>query len=164
MRPSSFDFLSQSIPIYPQNDLSVHPVGKAYNKIVAPFQKSINGRAIAKFFVGDKIFIYRMWFKHNKTVVEINNKGNKLSVLCKDRPIRILDLCSVGYYKVNYQRLIVMAEERFNLFHYCKQSPSKREENAEQYHRMSDSYTRARVHSQRRETDPYPWLALDDPC
>ena len=87
MRPSSFNFLSQSIPIYPQNDLTVCPGGKAYNKIVAPFQKSINGRAIAKFFAGDKIFIYRMWFKHNKTVVEINNKGNKLSVLCKDRPI-----------------------------------------------------------------------------
>ena len=79
-----------------------------------------------------------MWFKHNKTVVEFNNKGNKLSELHKDRPIGILDLCSIGYYKVNYQRLIAMAEEWFNLFHYCKQTPSKRDENAEQYHTMSD--------------------------
>ena len=33
-RTSSFDFLSRSIPIYPQNDLKVNPRGKAYIKIV----------------------------------------------------------------------------------------------------------------------------------
>ena len=91
-------------------------------------------------------------------MIEFNNKGEKLSKLCKDRPIGILDLHSIGYYKENYQRLIAMAEERFNLFHYCKRLPSKWDEKAEQYYRMSDSYTR------RREcTDPYPWLAPDDP-
>ena len=47
-RTSSFDFLSHSIPIYPLNDLKVKPGGKAYIKIVAPFQKQINTRAIAK--------------------------------------------------------------------------------------------------------------------
>ena len=80
-RTSSFDFLSQSIPIYPQNDLKVKPGGKAYIKVVAPFQKYINGRAIAKFFACDKIFTFRMQFKHNKTVVEFNNKGKKLAEL-----------------------------------------------------------------------------------
>ena len=59
-RTSSFDFLSHSIPIYPQNDLKVKPGGKAYIKIVAPFQKQINARAIAKFFTCDKIFTFRM--------------------------------------------------------------------------------------------------------
>ena len=83
---------------------------------MAPFQKYINGRAIAKFFACDKIFTFRMWFKHNKTVVEFNNKGKKLAELRKDRPIGVLDLRSIGYYKVNYQRLIAMAEEKFDLF------------------------------------------------
>ena len=59
-RTSSFDFLSRSIPIYPQNDLKVKPGGKAYIKIVAPFQKQINGRVIAKFFAGDRKFTLRM--------------------------------------------------------------------------------------------------------
>ena len=59
-RTSSFDFLLCSIPIYPQNDLKVKPGGKVYIKIVAPFQKQINGRAIAKFFTGDRIFTFRM--------------------------------------------------------------------------------------------------------
>ena len=106
-----------------------------------------------------------MWFKHNKTIIEFNNKGKKLSMLQKDKPIGVLDLHSIGYYKVNYQRLIAMAEERFDLFHYCKRLPSQNDENAEQYHRMSGSHRRDRENVPRREhTDPYPWLALDDPC
>ena len=40
-RTSSFDFLSCSIPINPQNDLKVKPGGKSYIKIVVPFQKEI---------------------------------------------------------------------------------------------------------------------------
>ena len=90
-RTSSFDFLSHSIPIYPQNDLKVRPGGKAYIKIVVPFQKQINGRVIAKFFTGDRILRFRMQFKHNQTMIEFNNKGEKLSELFKDRPIGILD-------------------------------------------------------------------------
>ena len=118
-RTSSFDFLSQSIPVYPQNDLKVKPGGKAYIKVVAPFQKYINGRAIAKFFASGKVFTFEMLFKHNKTVVEFNNiKGEKLAKLQKDRPRGILDLCYIVYYKVNYQRIIAMARERFDLFHY----------------------------------------------
>ena len=56
-RTSSFDFLSRSIPIYPQNDLKGD---KAYIKIVAPFQKQICARAIAKLFAFDKIFTFKM--------------------------------------------------------------------------------------------------------
>ena len=67
-----------------------------------------------------------MQFKHNKTVVEFNNiAGEKLAKLQKDRPVGILDLDSIGYYIVNYQRLIAMAEERFDLFHYCKKATLK---------------------------------------
>ena len=103
-------------------------------------------------------------FKHNKTVVEFNNKGKKLAELQKDRPIGVLGLRSIGYYKVNYQRLIAMAEEKFDLFHYNKRLPSDKSENAEQYNRMSGTHTREHVNLPRRErTDPYSWLAPVDP-
>ena len=160
-RTSSCDFLSCSIPIYSQNDLKVKPGGKAYIKIVAPFQKQINGRAIAKFSACDRIFTLRMQFKHNQTMVEFKNRGEKICELFKDRPIGILDLRSIGYYKVSYQRLIAMAEERFDLFHYAKRLPRKRDENMAQYNRMSGTLHRKRgdhVH----HTDPYLWLAPDD--
>ena len=112
---------------------------------MAPFQKDINGRAIAKFFGCDKIFTIRMQFKHNKTVVEFYNTGRKLVELHKDRPIGILYLQSIGYYKVNYQRLIAMAEEKFDLFHYCKSLPSKKNKNAEQCNRMLGTHNRESI-------------------
>ena len=85
-RTSSFDFLSCSIPIYPLNDLKAKPGGKAYIKIVAQFQKQINSRAIAKFFACDRIFTFRMRFKHNRMVVEFETKGTKyVSCLKIDR-------------------------------------------------------------------------------
>ena len=155
-RTSSFDFLSRSIPIYPQNDLKVKPGGKAYIKIVAPFQKQINTRAIAKFFACDRIFTFRMRFKHNRTVIEFENKGDKISELFKDRPIGILDLRSIGYYKVSYQRLVSMAEEKFQMFHYAK--TPKKGDSIDRYNRMSSEHRRD-VH----RSDPYPWLAPDDP-
>ena len=57
-----------------------------------------------------------------------------------------------------------MAEEKFDLFHYCKRLPSDKTKNAEQYNRMSGTHTREHANLAKRErTDPYPWLALDDP-
>ena len=157
-RTSSFDFLSCSIPIYPQNDLKVKPGGKAYIKIVAPFQRQINARAIVKFFACDKIFTFRMQFKHNRTVVEFENRVDKSIELFKDRLIGILDLRSIGYYNVSYQRLISMAEEKFQLFHYAKTPKSG--DRTDRYNRMSrESHRRREVH----RSDPYPWLAPDDP-
>ena len=75
-RTSSFDFLSRSIPIYPG--------GKAYIKIVVAFQKQINTRAIAKFFACDRIYTFRMRFKHNRMVVELGQqRGQDLRTVLK---------------------------------------------------------------------------------
>ena len=55
-----------------------------------------------------------------------------------------------------------MAEERFDLFHYAKRLPTKGDENMEHYNRMLGTLHRKRgdhVHC----SDPYPWLAPDDP-
>ena len=120
------------------------------------FQKQINTRAIAKFFACDRIFTFRMRFKHNKTVVEFENKGDKICELFKDRPIGVLDLRSIGYYKVSYQRLISMAEEKFQLFHYAKTPMSGSK--VDRYNRMSSESHRRGVH----HSYPYPWLAPDD--
>ena len=99
-----------------------------------------------------------MRFKHNRTVVEFENRGDKICELFKDRPIGILDLRSIGYYKVSYQRLISMAEEKFQLFYYAK--TPKRGDRIDRYNRMSSESHRRGVHC----SDPYPWLAPDDPC
>ena len=154
-RTSLFDFLLHLIPIYPQNDLKVKPGGKAYIKIVAPFQKQINGRAIAKFFTCDKIFTFRM--------VEFKNRGDKMCELFKDRLIAILGLQSIGYYKVNYQRLIAIAEERFDLFHYTKRLPTNRDENMECYNIMLGTLHRKRGDHAQMQWQPENDVGMCDP-
>ena len=53
-----------------------------------------------------------------------------------------------------------MVEEKFELFHYAK-IPKISDERTEQYNRMSRvSHRKREVH----HSDPYPWLAPDDPC
>ena len=92
-------------------------------------------------------------------MVEFENRGDKVCELFKDRPIGILDLRSIGYYNISYQRLIAMAEEKFELFHYVKRLPTRSDEKTERYHRMSNvSHRKREVH----HSDPYPWLAPDD--
>ena len=83
-----------------------------------------------------------MRFKHNRAVVEFENRGEKIIELFKDRPIGILDLRSIGYYNVSYQRLISMAEEKFQLFHYAKTPKSS--DRTDRYNRMSSELHRER--------------------
>ena len=50
---------------------------------------------------------------------------------------------------------------------YRKRLTSEQNKNAEQYHRMSGSHKvgiDAIVTEEGKDTDPYPWLASDDPC
>ena len=98
-----------------------------------------------------------MRFKHNRTVVEFENKGDKICELFKDRLIEILDLRSIGYYKVRYQKLISIAEEKFQLFHYTKTPKSGGK--MDRYNRMPSETHRREVH----HSHPYLWLAPDYP-
>ena len=87
-------------------------------------------------------------------MVEFENRGDNICELFKDRPIGILDLRSIGYYNVSYQRLIAMAEEKFELFHYAKRLPTESDEKTERYHRMSS------VSQRKRDSTPFRSLPL----
>ena len=95
----------------------------------------------------------------------------------KDQAVGILDLRSIGYFKVGYQKVVNMAEssKTFKMYHYKQiKSEAKTEEwpTSDQYMRVTGRY-----HSERskeiqenkkqneigRRSDPYPWLAKDDP-
>ena len=75
----------------------------------------------------------------------------------------MLDLRSLDYFKVAYQRLLSMAEKHFTFHHYGQ----LKDTNNSQVHSESqpDSYFRIRDQKARDITtkDPYPWLANDDP-
>ena len=79
-----------------------------------------------------------------------------------------LDLRSVGYFKVNYQKMITKAESRqtFKMYHY-QQVRKEPEEHIDEYFRMSNTDSKKEhsksAHSAKGSFDKYPWLAEGNP-
>ena len=116
-RTGEYDFLGRSTPIFPPNDLDIMPGKKAYVKFRAPFEES---RVITKFFGHQKVFTLKVRIENNQGVVEFENRDNEIQKLRRDKEIGLLDLRSIGYFKLNYQRMVHMAEAKdtFKMYHY----------------------------------------------
>ena len=169
-RTGEYDFLGRSIPIFPLNDLDVMPGKKAYVKFRAPFEESLSGRVITKFFGHQKVLTLKVRIENNQGVVEFENRDNEIQKLRRDKEIGLLDLRSIGYFKLNYQRMVHMAEvkDTFKMYHY-QQMKSKPKTSLDEYLRLSERTTRREWNPKRLNRhraphkDPYPWLAEDDP-
>ena len=115
-----------------------------------------------------KAFTMKIRIENNQGCVQFVNKGHEIIKLREDKVIGILDLRSVGYFKVSYQKLITMAESRqtFKMYHY-QQLRKDPKEQLDDYLKMSKANT-DEAYSQRSQNtqdnnDKYPWLARDDP-
>ena len=172
-RTGEFDFISRSIPIFPQNDLDVRPGEKAYVKIKAPFCDKLSGMMCAKFFSRDVVNTLRIKIQDNQGIVQFVNHQDEIVHLRKEKAVGILDLRSVGYFKVGYQKMVNMAESNkvFKMYHY-QQVKCGTETEANQYMRITGKYKTKGTMSQideeervgrHRKYDPYPWLTKDDP-
>ena len=84
-----------------------------------------------------------------------------------------LDLRSIGYYKVGYQKMVNMAEssKAFKMYHY-QQIKYETKTEVDQYVRITGRYGNEKgkgFQNDEKQTgpnqmsDPYPWLADDDP-
>ena len=87
------------------------PAGeKAYIKVKAPFCDKLFGMICTKFFGRDMVYTLRVKFQDNQGVVQFRNGSNEIAQLRKDKAVGILDLRSIGYFKVGYQKMVNMAE------------------------------------------------------
>ena len=172
-RTGEFDFIGRSIPIFPQNDLDVRPGEKAYVKIRAPFCDKLSGMICAKFFSRDVVNTLRIKIQDNQGVVQFVNHQDEIVHLRKEKAVGILDLRSVGYFKVGYQKMVNLAESNkvFKMYHY-QQVKCGTEIEADQYMRITGKYKTKGSMSQidekerverPRKYDPCPWLTKDDP-
>ena len=109
-RTGEFDFIGRSIPIFPQNDLDVKPGEKAYVKIRAPFCDKLSGMICVKFFSRDVVNTLRIKIQDNQGVVQFVNHQDEIVHLRKEKAVGILDLRSIGYFKVGYQKMVNLAE------------------------------------------------------
>ena len=172
-RTGEFDFIGRSIPIFPQNDLDVRPGEKAYVKIKAPFCDKLSGMICAKFFSKNVVNTLRIKIQDNQGIVQFVNHQDENVHLRKEKAVGILDLRSVGYFKVGYQRMVNMAEssKAFKMYHYQQVKCDTKTE-VDQYMRITGKYRIIGNRDQKSEEedvgrykqcDPYPWLTKNDP-
>ena len=101
-RESSFRFLSQSIPIFPQEQVIVKPGEMKLIPIESPFIEEISSMAIVKIVdQGQKMpMMLKLKFIRNKAMLDITNNTRETIIFDRKTSIGILDLRSSGYYKI----------------------------------------------------------------
>ena len=101
-RESSFRFLSRLIPIFPREQVIVKLGEKKLIPIEAPFIEVISGMAIVKIIdQGQKMpMMLKLKFIRNKATLDITNNTRETVIFDKKTSIGILDLRSLGYYKI----------------------------------------------------------------
>ena len=172
-RTGEYEFIGRSIPIFPQNDLDVPPGEKAYIKVKAPFCDKLSGMICTKFFGRDMVYTLRVKFQDNQGVVQFRNGSDEIAYLRQNQAVGVLDLRSIGYFKVGYQKMVNMAEssKAFKMYHY-QQTKCETKSEVDQYMRITGRYgnekSKKMPNSEKqvepsKMSDPYPWLADDDP-
>ena len=101
-RESCFRFLSRSIPIFPREQVVVKPGERKLIPIETPFVEEISGMAIVKIIdKGQKMsMMLKLKFIPNKAMLDITNNTREILIFDKKIMIGILDLRSLGYYKL----------------------------------------------------------------
>ena len=149
----SFRFLSRSIPIFPQEQVIVKPGEKKLILIESPFIEEISGMAIVKIVdQGQKMpMMLKLKFIRNKATLDITNNTRETIIFDKKTSIGILDLRSLGYYKIKQGVL------QQNLTKYYQ---------FEEANKICTDFNRI-IEKQRQEEkndskERYPWLEEDD--
>ena len=123
-------------------------------KVKAPFVDEISGLAIIKIVDGrtHSTLLIKLKFTHNKATLDIMNKEKDTMILDPDEMIGIIDLRSLGYYKIK-QGILQQNLSRYYRF-------EKAEKLCEYFNKFVNALQKDR--EQKSLTDKYPWLDPDD--
>ena len=91
------------------------------------------------------VYTLRVKFQDNQGVVQFRNGSDEIAQLRKDKAVEILDLRSIGYFKVGYQKMVNMAEssKTFKMYHYQQIKCETKTEDwptSDQYMRVTGKY------------------------
>ena len=101
-RDCRFEFLNRSVPIYPEKELILKPDEQKLVKVRALFVDEISGLAIIEIIDGktNSTLLIKLKFTCNKAVLDIKNAGKDTMILNLKEMIGIVDIRSLGYYKI----------------------------------------------------------------
>ena len=149
-----FKFLNRSVPIYPEKEIILKPNEQKLVKVKAPFIDEISGMAIIKILDGGtySTLLIKLKFTCNKAILDIVNKGKDTMILKLEEMIEIIDLRSLGYYKIK-QGILQQNFSRYYRF-------EKAEKLCEYFYKFVNTLKKER--EQKSQTDKYSWLDPDD--
>ena len=123
-------------------------------KVKAPFVDEISGLAIIKILDGGtySTLLTKLKFTCNRAILDIMNKGKDTMILRPEEMIGIIDLRSLGYYKIK-QGILQQNLSRYYRF-------QKAEKLCEYFNKFVNTLQKER--EQKSPTEKNPWLDPDD--
>ena len=152
-RDCRFKFLNRSVPIYPEKELILRPNEQKLVKVRTPFVDVISGLAIIKIIDGrtNSTLLIKLKFTCNKAVLDIKNAGKDTMILNPKEMIGIVDIRSLGYYKIK-QGILLQNLSKYYRFEEAGKL-------CEYFNKFIDTL---KDREQTTSVDKYPWLSPDD--
>ena len=107
LEDSCFSFLSRSIPFFPVTAVEIAPKTQKMVVVEAPFIEELSGMAIVKILdmKEQTTSMIKLKFIRNKEVLKITNKTHKTVTFGCMEMIGVVDLRSLGFYKIKQEVL-----------------------------------------------------------
>ena len=104
---SCFSFLSRSFPFFPVTTVEIAPASQKMVIIEAPFIEELSGMAMVKILdlKEQTTNMIKLKFIQNKAVLKITNKTHKAVTFGRTEMMGIVDLRSLGFYKIKQEVL-----------------------------------------------------------
>ena len=153
-RDCRFKFLNRSVPIYLEKEVILKSDEQKLVRVKAPFVDKISGLAIIKIIEGSTYttLLVKLKFTCNKAVLDIKNTGKETMLLRPKEMIGIVDIRSLGYYKIK-QGILQQNLSRYYRFEEATKL-------CEYFNKFVDALKKER--EQTTPTDKYPWLDTED--
>ena len=107
LHDSCFSFVNRSIPFFPKGKTEINPKEQKLVIIEAPFVEKITGMAIVKILdMQEQVTVMKkLKFIGNRLTLKVSNNTHKTVTFDPTEMIGILDLRSLGYYKIKQSML-----------------------------------------------------------
>ena len=146
----SFNFLDRSIPIFPKQCIVPRTREQKLTKVEAPFIDEISGLAIIKILdkTTQSTMMLKLKFMHNSAMLDITNNGLDTIIFGPEEVLGIIDLRSLGYYKIK-QGILQQNLSKYYRF-------KKIDTLCEQFNKFINTLKKDRKYEESK--DKYPWL------
>ena len=153
-RDSCVNFLNRSIPFFPKEKVYLKPKEQKILTFEAPFMEEIMGMAITKMLdtKEQKTPTMKLKFIQNRAIFKVTNSTNETVTFNPNEILGIVDMRSLGYYKIKQGIL----QQNLSCMHHFESTNKV----CNQFNKMINTLKKEEEGTS--NTDKYPWLDDSD--